>query len=66
MKDFVSVWDDMPLDDPNFVNLTVDVKCLLKDGSIVRGFYDNRDAIWHIQAERGYKKTLDVIAWSSL
>ena len=68
MDDFVSVLDDMPQNDKHYKNLSIEVDCLLKDSSVVRGFYDNREDIWYYCDSNNKIKKLrgEVVAWRSL
>lgn len=55
--------DDLPVRDAKCIYLSVNVRVIDEDGRICRGYYDDRNKIWHL--ETGQRITR-IVAWQSL
>lgn len=69
MKEWISIFDDMPLKEKGYKHLSVDVRCQTANGREFIGCYHEEDAEWYELKKNGsgFKKVREeVTAWQTL
>ena len=67
MKEWISIFDDMPQIQKRLKYCTVDVRCRTEKGREFIGFYHEEQADWFEQTASGYKRVREeVTQWQIL